>query len=127
MSTATLTRSTKAITDFVQQSRKLAALKLAAKQIEAELERLTPSVLDQIGDGRTVNVDGVVTLTRRVSESVKMLDKDAALEFWRARGLKISTQAPEYVAPASFRSEVLKGSVPAELYTIEQKIGVNVI
>lgn len=127
MTTTTLTRSTKVITDFVAASRKLAALKLASKQIEAELERLTPAVLDQIGEGRTVNCDGIVTLTPRVSESVKMLDKDAALQFWRARGLKISTQAPEYVAPASFRSEVLKGSVPAELYALEQTVGVNVI
>lgn len=125
--TATLTRSTKAITDFVAASRKLAALKLQAKQLEAEIERLTPNVLEQIGDGRTVNCEGIVTLTPRVSESVKMLDKDAALAFWETHGLKVSTQPPRYVAPASFRAEVLKGSVPQELYTIEQTIGVNVI
>ncbi len=127
MATTTLTRSTKAINEFVAASRKLAKAKLEAKQLEAEMERLVPAVLDQIGDGRTVNVDGIVTLTKREDKSVKMLDKKAALAFWRAHGLKISTQEPEYVASASFRSEVLKGSVPEELYAIETTFGVNVI
>jgi hypothetical protein len=124
----TLTRSTMAITSFVQASRRLAALAMQMKQAESELAALRDEVLDQIGEGRTVKVDGALaTLTRRETQSVKMLDPDNTLRFWIEHGLKVSTRTPEYVAPSSFRSEVLKGSVPEDLYRIETTIDVNVI
>lgn len=125
----TLTRSTNAISDFVRASRKAAAAALALKQAEAEMAALTADVLQQIGESRTTKVDGViVTLTPRVTESVKRTCDDAtAVEFFKSHGMPISTRSPQYVPPASFTSAVRKGAVDPALYEVTQTIGVNVI
>lgn len=127
--TTTLTRSTLAITKFVQASRRAAAAALELKQAEQEMASLTEEVLDQIGESRTTRVDGaLVTLTPRVIESIKRTCDDAtAVEFFRAHGLTVSTRSAEYVAPASFTAAVKKGAVSADLYEVTKTIGVNVI
>lgn len=129
MTTTTL-RSTNAIKLFVLASKKLAARELECEQIKREMQRLTPEVLNQIGTVRTTNVPGVgiVTLTPRETKVISMRgDKSVILAFWRERGLRVSKQEPEYVNNSSFRSEVLKGAVPLDLYTVESTFGVNVI
>lgn len=122
------TRSTNAINAFVRASRaaKKAAEELAKANsaMAAELD----AVLEQIGTGRAVYVDQVrAILTPRESVSVSMTDADASLEFWEEKGLKVSERTPRYVAPSSFRAEVLKGSVPSELYKLKTTHEVNVI
>ncbi len=122
------TRSTNAINAFVRASRAAAKFAAELKKAESEMRSNLAAVLDQIGDGRAVYVDTVrAVLTPRESVSVSMLDADAALEYWSQKGLKISTRTPEYVAPASFRAEVIKGNVPSELYTLKTTREVNVI
>lgn len=122
------TRSTNAINAFVRASRaaKKAAEELAKANsaMAAELD----AVLEQIGTGRAVYVDQVrAILTPRESVSVSMTDADASLEFWEEKGLKVSERTSRYVAPSSFRAEVLKGSVPSELYKLKTTHEVNVI
>ena len=122
------TRSTNAINAFVRASR--AAKKAGEELTRAENEMATnlADVLGQIGSGRAVYVDQVrAILTPRESVSVSMVDQEAALQYWTEKGLKISHRTPVFVAPASFRSEVLKGSVPSELYTLKTTCDCNVI
>jgi len=122
------TRSTNAINSFVRANR--LALKAAEelKKAESEMQANLTEVLEQIGSARAVYVDQVrAILTPRESVSVSMVDADSSLEFWTEKGFKISTRTEHYVSPASFRAEVLKGSVPSELYTLKTTRDVNVI
>ena len=122
------TRSTNAINAFVRASRAAQKSVEELKKAQSEMASNLSDVLDQIGDGRAVYVDHVrAVLTPRESVSVSMLDADSALEFWQEKGLKVSTRTEFYVAPASFRAEVLKGSVPSDLYTLKTTREVNVI
>ena len=122
------TRSTNAINAFVRASRAAQKAAEELKKAQSEMAANVSDVLDQIGDGRAAYVDQVrAVLTPRESVSVSMLDADSALEFWQEKGLKVSTRTEFYVAPASFRAEVLKGSVPSELYTLKTTREVNVI
>lgn len=125
----TLTRSTNAISDFVRASRKAAAAALALKQAESEMAALTPDVLNQIGDSRTVKVDGAIaTLTPRVTESIKRTcDDEIAVQFFRSHGMNVNVRSAEYVAPAAFSAAVRKGAVSPDLYEITTTTGVNVI
>lgn len=129
MSTTTLTRSTNAITEFVQAARKAALLAKQLKTVQDKMQELNDTVLTQIGDSRTTTVDGViVTLTPRVIESVKRVcDDETAVAFFRTHGLPVNTRSPEYIAPAAFTSQVKKGAVSPDLYTIEKTVSVNVI
>lgn len=121
-------RSTKAINEFVRASRLARKAAEELKKAEAEMKSNLNDVIVQIGEGRAVYVDDVrVILTPRESLKIQCIDDDAALEFWTEKGLKISERTSRYVAPASFRSEVLKGSVPSELYKITTTVEVNVI
>ena len=122
------TRSTNAINAFVRASRAAQKSVEELKKAQSEMASNLSDVLEQICDGRAVYVDQVrAVLTPRESVSVSMLDADSALEFWQEKGLKVSTRTEFYVAPSSFRSEVLKGSVPSELYTLKTTREVNVI
>ena len=126
---AILTRSTLAITNFVQASRKAAALAMELKQVSASMDALREEVLEQIGDGRTVKVDGALaTLTPRVSQSVKRTCSDEeAVAFFRSHGMNVNTRTPEFIAPAAFSAAVKRGAVDPSLFEVSQEIGVNVI
>lgn len=128
MSTTTL-RSTIAITTFVQASRKAFSLRMQLNDVERQMAELKDDVLSQIGESRTVKVDGAIsTLTPRVKESIsRTCDDQTAVEYFRSHGLKVSTRSPEYVAPASFTSAVKAGQVSADLFEKTQTIDVNVI
>jgi cysteine sulfinate desulfinase/cysteine desulfurase-like protein len=122
------TRSTNAINAFVRASRLARRSAEELKKQESEMASNLADVLEQIGDGRAVYVDQVrAILTPRESVSVAMVDAESALEFWQEKGFKVSTRSEFYVAPASFRAEVIKGSVPSELYTLKTTRDVNVI
>jgi len=129
MTTGTLTRSTLAITRFVQASRAAALAALQLKQAEQEMQSLTDEVLQQIGEGRTTRVDGaMVTLTPRLTEKVTRICTDEeAVNFFRSHGLPVNTRSAEYIAPAAFTSQVRKGAIDASLYSVEVTRGVNVI
>jgi hypothetical protein len=125
----TLTRSTLAITQFVQASRRLAALAMQMKQAESELAALRDDVLDQIGEGRTVKVDGALaTLTRREKVSYsRTCDDQTAVEFCRSHGLKYQERSSEYVAPASWSAYCRNGQIDSSLYDESVTVDVNVI
>lgn len=125
----TLTRSTNAISDYVRANRRAIAAALELKQANAEMESLQADVIEQIGESRTVKVDGSVsTLTPRVTESIKRTcDDETAVAFFRAHGLNINTRSAEYIAPAAFSAKVKAGAVDPGLYEISTTIGVNVI
>ena len=132
MSTATTeidtTRSTLAINAFVLASRAAKKAREELTTAENTMKEHLADVIDQNGEGRAVYVDKVrAILTPRLSVSVSCLDQEAALVYWRNKGLKISTRTPEYVAPSSFRAEVLKNNVPDGLYGISETVEVNVI
>lgn len=126
---ATLTRSTNAISDFVRANRRAVAAALELKQATAEMDRLKMDVLEQIGERRTVKVDGALaTLTPRVSESVKRTcDDETAVDFFRSHGMPVNTRSAEYIAPAAFTSQVRKGAIDPSLYEITETVDVNVI
>lgn len=128
MSSSTL-RSTIVITSFVQASRKAAALRLQLTSVEREMAELKTDVLEQIGESRTVKVDGAIaTLTPRRTEKIsRTCDDSTAVDFFQSIGLKVSERTPVYVAPATFTAAVKKGQVPSELYSIETTVDVNVI
>ena len=122
------TRSTNAINAFVRASRLARKAAEELKKAETEMNENLADVLEQIGSARAVYVDQVrAVLTPRESVSVSMVDAEDALAYWEEKGLKVSTRTDRYVAPASFRAEVLKGSVPSELYTLKTTREVNVI
>ena len=121
-------RSMQAINSFVRASRAAAKAREELSAAERIMNELKPTVLEQIGEGRAAYVDSVrAILTPRESVSVSCSDADASLAYWKEKGLKISTRSPEFVAPASLRSEVLKGNVPSELYSLKTTVDVNVI
>ena len=121
------TRSTNAINSFVRSSRLARKAADELKKAESEMQANLLDVLEQIGNARAVYVDQVrAILTPRESVSVSMVDSDSVLEYWTEKGLKVSTRTEHYVAPSSFRAEVLKGSVPSELYTLKTTKDVNV-
>lgn len=126
---STLTRSTNAISEFIRANRRAVAAALELKQAEAEMSALRADVLEQIGESRTVKVDGAVsTLTPRVIESIKRTcDDETAVAYFRSHGLNVNTRSAEYVAPAAFTSQVKKGAVDPALYEITKTIDVNVI
>ena len=122
------TRSTNAINAFVRASRLAHKAAEEMKKAESEMQANLAHVLEQIGSARAVYVDQVrAILTPRESVSVSMVDQESALKYWTEKGFKISHRTPLFVAPASFRSEVLKGSVPSDLYTLKTTCDCNVI
>lgn len=127
--TTTSLRSTLAITSFVELSDELAAIQIRAKQITAELKRLTPEVLEQIGDRREVRVNKQVrVLTPRIDESIgRACTDEEIVEFCRQNELKFQTRSPEYVAPATFTKYVKEGLIPEPMIERTITTGVSVI
>jgi len=128
MAVSTL-RSTNIITQFVEFSDELAACKLRAKQLERELEDMTPAVLDQIGDRREVRINKQVRiLTPRIDETIsRACDDETAVEWCKQHGLKFSTRTPEYVAPASFTKYVKESRIPEHMIERKMTTAVNVL
>jgi hypothetical protein len=125
---ATTLRSTNVITSFVEFTDELAAIQLRAKQLEREIEDMTPAVLEQIGERREVRVNKQVRiLTPRIDESIsRACDDETAVEWCKSHGLKFSTRTPEYVAPASFSKYVKENRIPESMIERIQTIAVSV-
>ncbi len=128
MSTTTL-RSTLSITSFVELSDELAALKLRQKQVEQDLKRLQPEVLDQIGERREVRVNKQVRiLTPRIEESIsRSCDDETIVEWCKSHGLKYSERSAEYVAPATFVKYVRENLLPENFIERTTTTTVNVM
>tara|TARA_R110000868_G_scaffold313543_1_gene574519 strand:+ start:98 stop:481 length:384 start_codon:yes stop_codon:yes gene_type:complete len=114
---ATTLRSTNVITSFVELTDEMAALKLRSKQLEREIEEMTPAVLEQIGERREVRVNKQVRiLTPRIDEKIsRACDDETAVEWCRQHGLKFSERTPFYVAPASFTKYVKENRIPESM------------
>lgn len=125
---ATTLRSTNVITNFVEFSDELAAIKLRAKQLERELEDMTPAVLEQIGERREVRVNKQVRiLTPRIDEKIsRSCDDETAVEWCKSHGLKFSERSQFYVAPASFTKYVKENRIPESMIERTTTIAVNV-
>lgn len=127
--TTTSLRSTNAITSFVELSDELAALAIRQKQITAELKRLTPEVLEQIGERREARVNKQVrVLTPRHDESIsRACDEETIIEFCKTHGLAFQTRSPEWLAPATFGKYCREGLIPEAM--IERKVttGISVV
>lgn len=128
MTTTTL-RSTQAITSFVELSDELAAIQIRAKQIAAELKRLTPEVLEQIGERREARVNKQVrVLTPRHDESIsRACEESEIVAFCKEHGLAFQTRSPEWLAPATFGKYVREGLIPEPMIERTVTIGINVI
>jgi len=121
-------KATVAIEAFVRADRLAKQLASELKVQEGIMKANLDKVLSQIGSGRAVYVDDErAILTPRESVKVQAIDDEKILAYWDKQGLKVSERSPRYVAPASLRSEVLKGNVPFELYNLTETFDVNVI
>lgn len=121
MATSTL-RSTKTLTAFVNLSDEAITLAKRLKEIKAEILKLTPDVLEQIGDSRSVMIGKQVrTLKPGFNESVHRLCDDAtAVAYCKELGLDTHERSPEYVAPGAFTAYVKRGLIDSQLYEIEK-------
>lgn len=127
MTSSTL-RSTKTLTSFVQLTDESVLLAKRLKAVQAELKKLQPEVLDQIGERRSVSVNKQVRIIERKEvESIKrIVDDETAVEYCKSKGLAFSERTPEYVAPATFSMYYREGLLAPELFSIETETTVVV-
>jgi deoxyhypusine synthase len=125
--TRTNRRSTKEITSYIETADRLSALAIELKELQRLEETLRPVVIEQVGDRREVLVNGKIRIVERGQKTGTKIQDDAALlDFAKAHGIKISTRAPEFVAPATARAERLANRIPDELVTITTETIVSV-
>jgi hypothetical protein len=122
-------RSTKTLAEFIRLSDEAQTAAARLKAIEREIQAMTPEVLEQIGEARTVKHAGQIrTLKRNVTAKIsRTCDDETAVEFCKSHGLKFQTRTPHYVAPATFSSYVKSGLMSEELYSIENAVSVVIV
>jgi hypothetical protein len=112
-------RSNKAITEYVLANDLIVTRQKEIKELEARMNALHSTVLDDIGEGRAVKIGAQIRLLKPVVvRSIGCPDNVAATDKCIELGLAHQTRTENWLAPATFSKYIKEGKLPESLAKI---------